>query len=152
RDRGVRGGGGAGRCGSAAPDREQAAVQAARPGGAREAARALAGSAGAPARGAPGARNLHEVSTNTRRPGRRRSRMLASIAAAWGSTIASVIPVCVLLERWWPRHRAPIEWRRIALAAALFAVNLVVVRAISCTPPSSAIARIAAAWVLAELS
>ena len=57
--------------------------------------------------------------------------MLASIAVVWASSIATVIPLCVLLERWWPRHRAPIEWRRIALAAALFAVNLVVVRSIS---------------------
>jgi sterol desaturase/sphingolipid hydroxylase (fatty acid hydroxylase superfamily) len=77
--------------------------------------------------------------------------MLASIAVAWISSIVWVIPACVLLERWWPRHRAPIEWRRIALAAALFAVNLAVVRTISRTPPSDALARIVAAWVLAEL-
>lgn len=69
----------------------------------------------------------------------------------WLLSIAWTIPVFVVIEALIPRTRAPARWRRIAIAAGLFAINTVVVRTITVVQSSTDVARIVAAWIAAEL-
>src|SRR5215468_8330400 len=65
---------------------------------------------------------------------------------------AGAVPVFVALELCVPRHRAPVQWRAIAIGAALLAINTAVAHVLTVAPASDSPARIALAWVLVELA
>lgn len=70
----------------------------------------------------------------------------------WLRSIAIAIPVFAAIEAWRPRHRMAVPWRGIALAAALFAVNRLVVGAVTDAPYATHVGRVVAAWLLTELA
>lgn len=62
------------------------------------------------------------------------------------------VPALVALELWVPRRRAPVQWRVIVAAAAMLAINTVVVHALTVVPASDTAIRVVGAWVLVEVT
>ena len=73
------------------------------------------------------------------------------LAWAWLLAVGWTATTFTALEWLWPRRRSVASWRRMAVGAALLAIDAALMKVITVPSSSSSCLRCAATWVVAEL-